>query len=120
MSYEIGQVFENEVPNEVHNWCASTYVTQQPCYPKEIEPLADGTRRWQIATDDNSDNGEWTFRRISELQSYLSATDWYAIRKSETRAEMPQEVVERRQAARDEISQLREELAGNGGTGNGS
>lgn len=113
MSYEIGQVFEGEVPPEVHSWCAYTYETQQPCYPREIEPLADGTRRWQIATDESAGPNQCKFLRISRLEAYLSITDWYAVRFSETGVEIPEEVRQQRQSARDEISRLRKELMQN-------
>lgn len=113
MSYEIGQVFENEVSPEVHDWCAYTYETQQPCYPKEVEPLADGTRRWQIATDESVDPNQCKFLRIRRLEAYLNSTDWYAARFAETGAVIPEEVRQQRQSARDEISRLREGMAQN-------
>jgi hypothetical protein len=47
--------------------------------------------------------------RISGLESYLSATDWYAIRESETGIDIPAEVKQARANAREEISRLREE-----------
>lgn len=46
--------------------------------------------------------------RIAELEKYLASTDWYIIRKLDTGAPAPAEVLEARQAARDEISLLRE------------
>lgn len=52
--------------------------------------------------------------RIAELQNYLNATDWYAIRFAETGAEIPDAVKAERQSARDEISRLRESEANNG------
>ena len=45
--------------------------------------------------------------RISELQQYLSETDWYAIRESETGIDIPAEVKKARADARAEISYLR-------------
>jgi hypothetical protein len=45
--------------------------------------------------------------RISELQQYLSETDWYAIRESETGVDIPAEVKKARADARAEISSLR-------------
>lgn len=49
--------------------------------------------------------------RISELQQYLSETDWYAIRESETGVDIPAEVKKARADARAEISSLRDEEA---------
>lgn len=45
--------------------------------------------------------------RITELQNYLNATDWYTVRFSETGAEIPEDVKAARQSAREEISRLR-------------
>lgn len=47
--------------------------------------------------------------RIAELQNYLNATDWYAVRYAETGVEIPADIKKERQAARDEISRLRGE-----------
>ena len=46
--------------------------------------------------------------RITELQGYLAATDWYTIRFVETGVAIPEAIKESRQAAREEISRLRE------------
>ena len=46
--------------------------------------------------------------RIAELQNYLNATDWYAVRFAETGVEIPDEIKVERQAAREEISRLRD------------
>ena len=45
--------------------------------------------------------------RIFELETYLSTTDWYAIRESETGIDIPAEVKKARADARAEISSLR-------------
>lgn len=47
--------------------------------------------------------------RISELEAYLSSTDWYAIRESETGIDIPADVKQARANARAEISSLRGE-----------
>lgn len=47
--------------------------------------------------------------RIAELQNRLNATDWYVVRFAETGMEVPAEIKAERQAAREEISRLREE-----------
>lgn len=48
-----------------------------------------------------------TKARIAELQNYLNATDWYAVRFAETGVAIPDAVKAERQAAREEISRLR-------------
>lgn len=50
--------------------------------------------------------------RVDELQKYLDETDWYAVRFAETGVAVPEDVKAKRQAAREEISRLREEFAG--------
>lgn len=52
--------------------------------------------------------------RIAELQNYLDATDWYAVRFAETGVAVPDAVKAERQAAREEISRLRENGGDNG------
>lgn len=47
--------------------------------------------------------------RISELEQFLTETDWYAIRFADTGEEIPAEIKKNRQEARNEISRLRAE-----------
>lgn len=47
-------------------------------------------------------------QKISELEQFLTETDWYAIRYADTGEEIPAEIKKNRQEARDEISRLRE------------
>lgn len=49
--------------------------------------------------------------RLSELQSYLDSTDWYCARYVDIGVEILADVKAQRQAAREEITALREELA---------
>lgn len=44
---------------------------------------------------------------IAELETYLTSTDWYATRKTETGKVIPEEIITSRQLARDRISALR-------------
>lgn len=46
-------------------------------------------------------------QRISELERYLSQTDWYAIRFADTGEPIPEGIKQKRQEARDEISEIR-------------
>ena len=46
--------------------------------------------------------------RIQELETYLETTDWYAIRFADSGVEIPAQIKQQRQSARDEISALRE------------
>ena len=46
--------------------------------------------------------------RIIELENYLNQTDWYAIRFADCGVEIPLEIKQKRQSAREEISMLRD------------
>jgi hypothetical protein len=52
--------------------------------------------------------------RIRELQNRLDETDWYAVRYAETGVAIPDEIKAERQAAREEISRLRDEALASG------
>jgi len=45
---------------------------------------------------------------IQALTTYLFNTDWYVVRYSETLVPIPEEILQKRQEARDTISQLRD------------
>lgn len=47
---------------------------------------------------------------INQLEFYLKSTDWYAIRYADTGIEIPEEIKQKRQEARLEISNLKEKL----------
>ena len=51
---------------------------------------------------------ENTQNRINELESYLASTDWYAIRSADNGTKIPEEIKQKRESARLEISTLRE------------
>lgn len=46
-------------------------------------------------------------REIQSLQSYLTSTDWYAIRFADTGESVPPDIKAERQKARERISELR-------------
>ena len=46
--------------------------------------------------------------RIAELENYLKQTDWYVIRYADSGTSVPDEIKQKRAAARIEISELRE------------
>jgi hypothetical protein len=50
-------------------------------------------------------------QRLNELLSYLEETDWYAIRFADTGEPIPEEIKKMRQDARDEISELKNQLS---------
>lgn len=52
-------------------------------------------------------------QRINELETFLRNTDWYAIRFADTAEPIPADIKTNRQAAREEISKLRELLNNN-------
>lgn len=107
--FYIGQIFKNKYPTEAADFCNNSQSSDNPCYIKEIEPLND-VRRFQIVRNEETTESEITQNRIIELESYLSSTDWYAVRYAETSIEIPADIREQRQSAREEISRLREEL----------
>lgn len=59
----IGQIFENTYPVELADWCDSNN-----CYVLEIEPLEDGTRRFEVKEiEPYIETEEDRKRRISQL-----------------------------------------------------
>lgn len=50
-------------------------------------------------------------QEVQELESYLTETDWYAIRYADTGEEIPADIKQKRQESRDRISDLRNLLA---------
>ena len=42
-------------------------------------------------------------QKNAEARAYLASTDWYVVRKAETGTEIPVDVLEKRQAARDSV-----------------
>jgi hypothetical protein len=98
--FYIGQTFEIEYPPEAAIWCnennavikvseSGEYIISEVPEPTEAEKLQ---------------------REIDELQHYLDETDWYVTRQSETGLGIPEEVKDKRQQARDRISNNREYL----------
>ncbi len=109
MDYYIGQIFENEYPPEAADFCNASQGSNTPCYIKEIEPDGE-VRRFQIVENEKPSEDDIKRDRIMELESYLSSTDWYAVRYAETGVAIPDEIKVKRQSAREEISSLREEI----------
>lgn len=89
-------------------WC-----NQNNAYLEEIEPEGD-VRRFKVVPAPEPTEEEKNAIRIAELQNYLSITDWYVVRFAETGVEIPDEIKAERQAAREEISRLREEVLASG------
>ena len=50
-------------------------------------------------------------QELQNLESFLTETDWYAIRYADTGEEIPTDIKQKRQKARDRISELRNLLA---------
>ncbi len=116
------QIFEQEYPQEAAEFCNNSQSTENRFHIAEIDPVTrdeqdeEGNttsktfRRFQIVRNAEPTTNELNERRISELESYLNSTDWYAVRYAETGIEIPNDIKTARQAARDEISALREQL----------
>ena len=67
---------------------------------------ADDTKYYSKAVDTKDADNQI---RINVLQKYLDDTDWYVSRYSETGVEIPADVKAKRQAARENIDELRAE-----------
>lgn len=116
------QIFEQEYPPEAADFCNNSQMTENRFHIAEIDPVtrdeqdeegnttAKTIRRFQIVRNAEPTTNELNERRMSELESYLNSTDWYAVRYAETGVEIPDDIKTARQAARDEISTLREQI----------
>ncbi|MDD3001978.1 MAG: hypothetical protein PHF29_09515 [Candidatus Riflebacteria bacterium] len=116
------QIFEQEYPQEAAKFCNNSQMTENRFHIAEIDPItrdeqdeegnttAKTIRRFQIVRNAEPTTNELNERRISELEYYLNSTDWYAVRYAETGIEIPNDIKTARQAARDEISALREQI----------
>jgi hypothetical protein len=119
------QIFEQEYPQEAADFCNNSQMTENRFHIAEIDTItrdeqdeegnttAKTIRRFQIVRNPEPTTNELNERRISELETYLNSTDWYAVRYAETGVEIPVDIKTARQAARDEISALREQLIPN-------
>lgn len=116
------QIFEETYPMEAADFCNESQMTENRFHIAEIDsitreeqdeegnPVTKTIRRFQIVRNAEPTADEITNQRISELENYLNSTDWYAVRYAETGVEIPDDIKTARQAARDEISTLREQL----------
>lgn len=85
---------------------AAIWANENGAVLEEIEP-ENGKRRFQVKAIPEPTAEDLKKARIAELQNYLNATDWYAVRFAETGVEIPDEIKAERQSAREEISRLR-------------
>ena len=108
MEYEIGLIFvdDKDYSNKA-KWC-----NENGCYIEEIEPLKDGTRRFQIKQIPQKTEDEKLIEQyqseIIELKKYLSDTDYKAIKFAEgeiTESDY-QEIKSQRHDARVRINEL--------------
>lgn len=74
----------------------------------EVEKAYDGSL-WEKGFAPVKPQEKIDEEEIAALQKYLNETDWYAVRYAETGVEIPEEVKQKRQEAREKISALREE-----------
>ena len=119
------QIFEQEYPTEAADFCNNSQLTENRFHIAEIDSItrdeqdeegnatAKTIRRFQIVRNPEPTTNELIELRISELESYLNSTDWYAVRYAETGVEIPVDIKTARRAAREEISALREQLIPN-------
>ena len=92
---------------------AAAWCNENGAVLEEIEP-ENGVRRFKIVSVPEETDEEKREFRIAELQDFLDLTDWYAVRFAETGVAVPEDVKAERQAAREEISRLRESGGGDG------
>lgn len=116
------QIFEQAYPPEAADFCNNSQGTENRFHIAEIDSITreeqdekgnsvtKTIRRFQIVRNAEPTANELNERRISELEGYLNSTDWYAVRYAETGVEIPADIKTARQEARDEISDLREQL----------
>ena len=102
MKFAENMIFEGFYPPEAAIWC-----NHNDCCINEIST---NPTIWQIQKNKHS-NFEILENRLMELENYLSETDWYSIRFAETGMQMPFDIKNARQSAREEISNLRIEIA---------
>jgi hypothetical protein len=119
------QIFEQEYPPEAAEFCNNSQGTADRFHIAEIESItreeqdeegnttAKTIRRFQIVRNPEPTTNELNEQRINELEYYLNSTDWYAVRYAETGVAIPDDIKTARQAARDEISALREQIIPN-------
>lgn len=69
-------------------------------YPILVKPTKSEANKIKSAVENR--------KRIIELEQYLVSTDWYVLRFIDSGASIPEEVKQKRQEARDEISRLRD------------
>ena len=98
---EIGTVFTLDKYDEAYE-----FATKNGCTIEEIEAKGD-ERQFKIVEIPEPTEEELKQSRIAELEAYLSSTDWYAIRESETGVDIPADIKQARADARAEISSLR-------------
>ena len=106
MKFYIGQIFEDFYPPEIAIFCNES----QKCHIEEIDSV-DGHLRYTIVEnkDVKISDEEKAREKIMKYNDYLNFTDWYVTRKMETGKEIPEDILNKRKEARDEISKLIEE-----------
>ena len=103
----VGQIFENEYPPEVANWCTES----NKYYVKEIERL-NGIRRFQITEEEQSSEKELANLKVFSLKQKLSETDYVAIKIAEGCATKEEyaDILKQRESWREEIRSLENKL----------
>ncbi|MBO7043796.1 hypothetical protein J6W34_04585 [bacterium] len=103
MEFYIGQIFEDYYPPEVAIFCNES----QKCHIEEIDSI-NGHLRYKIVENKTVkiSDVEKAREKIMKYNDYLNFTDWYVTRKIETGKEIPEDVLNQRNEAREEISKL--------------
>lgn len=103
MNFENWKVKKSEVNDAEYSAVAEW------CNENQTHTIEDMGEYYAVVKNPEPSEEEIKQARIIELEAYLSSTDWYAIRESETGIDIPADVKQARADARAEISRLRGE-----------
>lgn len=108
------QIFKDNYPSEAVDFCLSSKGTENACSIVEIVPDEQGRKLFKIKKDteivEEGKKLSSLHEKIINCKSYLRSTDWYIVRKYERGLSIPDDVVAKRQQARDEIDLLRDQM----------
>ncbi len=107
--FYIGQIFEEIYPEEVADFCNDSQGTENACHITELKQI-NGKRMFKIIPNEQPSKEEMKRNEIQKYKSYLNDTDWYVYRFVDTGKQIPIDIKQKRQEARENISKLRKEL----------
>lgn len=96
INYQVGQIFEKTYSADVAIWC-----NKQNCRIKEITPLENGDRRFQIVESDSPTKDEVSSLVREKRNALLSASDFLVLPDYPISEEEKSAVLSYRQSLRD-------------------